>query len=138
MTHPSQRSLLTPDLASHPSRLLGSARPLYTTDLGAAYTGDSLALMGELPDASVKLVVTSPPYALHFKKEYSNVDKADYVDWFLAFAREIKRILIDDRSFVLNIGNSYNPNKPTRSLYHFKLLVQLCNELGFHLAQKCF
>ncbi|MBV9017666.1 MAG: site-specific DNA-methyltransferase, partial [Alphaproteobacteria bacterium] len=40
--------------------------------------------------------------------------------------------------FILNIGGSYNPGQPTRSLYHFKLLIELCDELGFHLAQECF
>jgi site-specific DNA-methyltransferase (cytosine-N4-specific) len=86
----------------------------------------------------VRLVVTSPPYALHFKKEYGNVEKSDYVEWFLPFAREIQRILSDDGSFVLNIGGSYNAGQPTRSLYHFKLLIALCDTIGFHLAQELF
>jgi site-specific DNA-methyltransferase (cytosine-N4-specific) len=94
--------------------------------------------MGALPARSVNLVVTSPPYALHFKKEYGNVDKHDYVAWFLPFAQQIRRVLKDDGSFVLNIGGSYNPGEPTRSLYHFKLLVALVDELGFYLAQECF
>jgi site-specific DNA-methyltransferase (cytosine-N4-specific) len=38
----------------------------------------------------------------------------------------------------LNIGGSYNQGEPTRSLYHFKLLIVLCEEVGFHLAQECF
>ena len=38
-------------------------------------------------------MVTSPPYALHFKKEYGNADQQEYVKWFLPFAGEIKRIL---------------------------------------------
>lgn len=46
--------------------------------------------------------------------------------------------LTDDGSFVLNIGGSYNPRVPTRSIYHFKLLVALVEDLGFHLAQECF
>jgi site-specific DNA-methyltransferase (cytosine-N4-specific) len=54
------------------------------------------------------------------------------------FAREIKRVLAKDGSFILNIGGSYNPGQPTRSLYHFKLLIALCEEVGFHLAQECF
>jgi DNA modification methylase len=83
-------------------------------------------------------VITSPPYALEFKKEYGNVDKDGYVDWLLPFAREIKRVLVKDGSFVLNIGGSYNLGQPTRSLYHFKLLIALCEEVGFHLAQECF
>jgi len=86
----------------------------------------------------VRAVITSPPYALHFKKEYGNVDKDAYVEWFLPFAKEIKRILVEDGSFVLNVGGSYNPGIPTRSLYHFKLLIALCDEVGFHLAQECF
>jgi site-specific DNA-methyltransferase (cytosine-N4-specific) len=94
--------------------------------------------MAGIPSGAVKAVVTSPPYALHFQKEYGNVDKDGYVHWFLPFAKEIKRILAKDGSFVLNIGGSYNPGSPTRSLYHFKLLIALCDELGFHLAQECF
>ncbi len=47
-------------------------------------------------------------------------------------------MLKDDGSFVLNIGGSYNAGAPTRSLYHFRLLLMLCDEIGFHLAQECF
>lgn len=123
---------------AHPTTLLSSTEPYYETRLGAAFLGDSLELLRSLPTDSVNAVVTSPPYALHFKKEYGNADKADYVAWFLPFAREVFRVLRDDGSFVLNIGGSYNAGSPTRSLYHFKLLIALVEELGFHLAQECF
>jgi site-specific DNA-methyltransferase (cytosine-N4-specific) len=112
--------------------------PRYGTALGDAYHSDSLPLLRTIPDASVNLVATSPPYALHFKKAYGNADKPDYVPWFLPFAREIHRTLTDDGSFVLNIGGSYNPGEPTRSLYHFELLLALVKQVGFHLAQECF
>ena len=122
----------------HPRVLLKETDPFYETGFGAAYLGDSRELLAKLPDSSVNLVFTSPPYALHFKKAYGNVSKADYVEWFLSFAKEIHRVLTDDGSFVLNIGGSYNPKTPTRSLYHFKLLIALVEEIGFHLAQECF
>jgi site-specific DNA-methyltransferase (cytosine-N4-specific) len=112
--------------------------PAYKTDLGAAYLGDSREILAALPEESVDLVLTSPPYALHFKKEYGNVSKQDYGDWFLPFARQIHRVLKPTGSLVLNIGGSYNPGTPTRSLYHFKLLIALVEEVGFHLAQECF
>lgn len=102
------------------------------------YEGDATRLLAALPDESLDLVVTSPPYALHFKKEYGNVDKDGYVDWFRPFGREIHRTLKPSGSFVLNIGGSYNAGTPTRSLYHFRVLLMLCEELGFHLAQECF
>lgn len=122
----------------HPKTLIKKTKPFYETAMGAAYLGDSLELLKKLPDSSVNLVFTSPPYALHFKKEYGNVSKADYVEWFLGFAREIHRVLKDDGSFVLNIGGSYNKGVPTRSLYHFKLMIALVEELNFHLAQECY
>jgi DNA modification methylase len=123
--------------SDHPSRLLDLS-PYLSTDLGAAYLGDSLEMLREIPTGTVNLVVTSPPYALHFKKAYGNETKDSYVAWFLPFAKEIARILTDDGSFVLNIGGSYNKGVPTRSLYHFRLLIALVDEVGFHLAQECF
>lgn len=117
---------------------IGKHRPVYRTRLGAAYCVDSYFLLRALPDKSINLVITSPPYALEFQKAYGNAAKHEYVDWFLPFAREIRRVLTDDGSFVLNIGGSYNRGTPTRSLYHFKLLIALCDEVGFHLAQEAF
>jgi DNA methylase len=123
-----------------PAQLLSrlSRRPTYRTELGAAYAADAVAVLKALPDESVNAVITSPPYALHFKKEYGNVDKQSYVQWMLPFAREIKRVLKKDGSFILNIGGSYDAWSPTRSLYHFKLLIALVDEIGFYLAQECF
>jgi DNA modification methylase len=112
--------------------------PLYRTTHGAAFLGDSQELLAGIPTGSVNLVFTSPPYALHFKKEYGNAHKRDYVRWFIPFATQILRVLKDDGSFVLNIGGSYNEGTPTRSLYHFHLLIALVEEVGFHLAQECF
>ena len=121
----------------HPSKLI-SATPAYQTTWGAMYKGDASKLLRDLPDESVDLLVTSPPYALHFKKEYGNVDKDDYVEWFRSFGHQIFRALKKCGSFVLNIGGSYNAGMPTRSLYHFRLLLMLCDDVGFHLAQECF
>ena len=112
--------------------------PYYHTDFGIAYLADSLELMKAIPDKHVSLVMTSPPYALQFKKEYGNVSKKEYIEWFLGFGKEIHRILKEDGSFALNIGGSYNKGFPTRSLYHYKLLIALVEELNFHLAQEFF
>jgi hypothetical protein len=61
----------------HPAQLL-SPRATYRTELGAAYAADAVTILKALPDESVNAVITSPPYALHFKKEYGNVDKQSY------------------------------------------------------------
>jgi site-specific DNA-methyltransferase (cytosine-N4-specific) len=112
--------------------------PFYETKLGKAYVGDSLEFMRNHKAASVNLVFTSPPYALHFKKEYGNAAQGEYLRWFLPFAEEVKRLLPDDGSFVVDIGGAWTPGQPTRSLYHFELLIALCREVGFHLAQELY
>lgn len=109
--------------------------PAYRTTAGAAYCGDSMALIPRLADESVNLVVTSPPFALQRKKEYDNKGQEEYVDWLLEFAALIKPKLAEDGSFVLDLGGAYKKGVPSRSIYNFKVLVRLCEELGYHLAE---
>lgn len=140
--HKSRRLSETRDLFRldhpHSTSLLSSRPPAYRTGWGAMYQADSALLLSAIPDKSIDLVVTSPPYALHFKKEYGNVDKDGYVEWLRPYGEEIYRTLKPTGSFVLNIGGSYNAGAPTRSLYHFHVLLMLCEKVGFHLAQECF
>ncbi|HNQ77302.1 MAG TPA: site-specific DNA-methyltransferase [Acidobacteriota bacterium] len=111
---------------------------LYSTEFGRALLDNSLEAMREMPSDSIDLVVTSPPYALHFKKEYGNADQKNYLNWFAPFASEILRVLKPSGSLVLNIGGTWTPGAPTRSLYHVRLLLHLCDELGFKFCQEFF
>lgn len=112
--------------------------PFYQLRYGAAYLGDSLELMQYLPDESINLILTSPPFALTRKKEYGNKSAEEYVEWFLEFARQFKRILKSDGSLVVDLGGAYLPGYPVRSIYQFELLVRLCKEQGFFLAQEFY
>lgn len=107
----------------------------YSTTAGAAYCGDSQDLLQELPDGSVNLVLTSPPFALQRQKEYGNKDQHEYIDWLTDFARLVHRKLRDDGSFVLDLGGAYQRGVPARSLYNFRVLIRFCDELGFFLAE---
>ena len=109
--------------------------PSYYTSFGAAYTGDSLDLLNEIPDYSLNLVITSPPFALLREKEYGNKSQADYLEWLAQFGRLVLKKLKDDGSFVMDIGGAYQKGTPTRSLYNFKIPIIFCEELGFHLAE---
>jgi site-specific DNA-methyltransferase (cytosine-N4-specific) len=112
--------------------------PLYTTRYGAAYVGDALELLQGLPDESIDLVLTSPPFALQRQKEYGNVDQNEYVDWLLSFAIEIKRVLKSSGSFVLDLGGAYRRGRPVRSLYNYRVLIRMCDDLGWNLAEEFF
>jgi len=112
--------------------------PFFKTNLGKMYVGDSIELIPLLESGSVDLIMTSPPFGLVRKKEYGNVDADEYLEWFRPFAREFHRILKKTGSFVIDIGGAWIPGQPTRSLYHYELLVMLCKEFHFHLAQEFF
>ena len=110
----------------------------YKTKFGSIFHADSLEYMPGLKDGGVNLIMTSPPFGLVRKKDYGNVDAHEYLDWFRPFAEEFRRILKDDGSLVIDIGGAWIPGQPTRSLYHYELMIMLCHEYGFHLAQEFF
>lgn len=119
-------------------KLDGVFNPVFRTDFGRAYAMNSLDVMKEIPDGSVDLIVTSPPYALVKKKQYGNEEAEDYVQWFMQFAQPFYRILAPKGSLVLNIGGSYERGRPTRSLCHFEVMLKLCKEHSFYLAQEFY
>jgi len=111
------------------------AEPFYETQFGKAYCGDSLNLLKEIQPESIDLIMTSPPFALTTKKSYDNVEAEKYVEWFLPFAKEFHNILKDTGSLVIHLGGSWVKGKAIKSLYNYRLLIKLCDELGFNLAQ---
>ena len=122
-------------------RITAATRPaLYLrTAHGRVYHGDSLGLLHkDLPTKSVDLIMTSPPFGLVRKKAYGNEDADEYLQWFRPFAEGFRRVLKDSGSVVIDIGGAWKKGTPTRSLYHFELLVMLCREYGFHLAQEYY
>ncbi|MDJ0733134.1 MAG: site-specific DNA-methyltransferase [Nostocaceae cyanobacterium] len=113
-------------------------QPYYSQNYGAVYLGNTLELITFIPDNSINLILTSPPFALTRKKEYGNESAEKYIEWFLPFAHEFKRVLAEDGSFVLDLGGAYLPGNPVRSIYQYELLVRLCKEIGFFLAQEFY
>ena len=110
----------------------GRITPAYATPLGRAYLGDAAQVLTHIPDESVALVFTSPPFALRRQKAYGNVSADDYIEWFWPIAEQIQRILRPDGSFVMELGGAWNRGG-TRSLFPYQLLLRLGTI--FHLAQ---
>ena len=114
-----------------------STRKYHGTHLGAMLCGDSLGhLFNKAKEGTVDLIVTSPPFGLVRKKTYGNEDAHLYCDWFRPFAEGFRRVLKDNGSLVIDIGGAWKAGQPTRSLYHFELLLMLCEEYDFHLCQE--
>lgn len=122
---------------TEPTMLL-DANAAYVTRNGAAYCGDSRELLRQVPDSSVDLVITSPPFALQRQKAYGNKDQTEYLDWLMEFAALVHAKLKPTGSFVLDIGGAYQKGVPARSLYHLRLPIRFCDELGFFLAEEFY
>jgi site-specific DNA-methyltransferase (cytosine-N4-specific) len=114
-------------------------RVFHRTKLGCIYHGDALAVFRRnIKTESVDLIMTSPPFGLVRKKDYGNADAEDYLDWFRPFAESFRNALKPAGSLVIDIGGAWIPGQPTRSLYHYELLIMLCKEFDMHLAQDFF
>ncbi len=77
--------------------------------------GDCLQVLPTLPESSVDLVVTSPPYNLgiNYKSFKDTAPREEYLKWCRQWAAELKRVMTDDASFFLNVGAApANPLMP--------------------------
>lgn len=109
--------------------------PAYTTRQGSAFCGDSRELLKHLPDDSLDLVMTSPPFALQRQKSYGGRDQDEYLDWLIDFAVLVRRKLKPTGSFVMDVGGAYRKGVPSRSLHHLRLPIRFCDEVGYFLAE---
>jgi DNA modification methylase len=121
---------------SEPPKLFKS---YYATAKGSMYLGDAYDILRSLiyQGIRVKMLFTSPPFALIHKKAYGNEDQDKYVAWFMRFAPLFQQILEPNGSFVMDIGGSWLPGIPARSTYQYKLMLKLCDS-GFYLNQEFY
>lgn len=106
-------------------------------DLNKIYQGDSLELLKQLPDNSIDLVITSPPYAdLKTYIDFKGVLADDYVDWFIPYCREIERVIKPTGSFILNINDKVENG--FRHPYVFDLISRLHRETGLKMFERLF
>lgn len=100
--------------------------------------GDNLELIQKLPDCSIQLVITSPPYFQ--QRDYgggigNETEVSEYIDKLLCLFRECVRVVKDDGSIVFNVGDKYLDSNLLLVPYRFALaatetgLVKLVNEI---------
>jgi site-specific DNA-methyltransferase (adenine-specific) len=98
----------------------------------ALIEGDCLAAMPDLAAASFDVVVTSPPYnlGLAYGLYQDQVEEARYLDWMVAVAAEVRRLLRPDGSFFLNIsGSNSRPWLPFELIVRLRPLFALQNHI---------
>lgn len=111
---------------------------IYETDCGTALWAEAEAAAATIDNEVINLIITSPEYPLLKPKHYGNRTGQKYIDWLTELASEWRRMLVDDGSLVLNVGPVWKRGQPTQSLYQERLLLRLVDEVGLHLAQRCY
>lgn len=87
--------------------------PYYEDDHVVLHHGHALTILRDMPDESVDCLVTSPPYfGLRDYGEAAQIGTeqtpGEYVDALVHVFREARRVIADDGTFWLNLGDSYS------------------------------
>jgi site-specific DNA-methyltransferase (adenine-specific) len=90
------------------------------TDL---FLGDNKIELKKIPDNSVDLIITSPPYADQRKGTYGGVSHDKYVEWFLPISNQLLRVLKSTGTFILNIKEKVVEGE--RSTYVMELILEM-------------
>lgn len=90
------------------------------------FFGDCKDVLGGVPDDSVNLIMTSPPYEQMRKKQYGGYAADEYVRWFLERSAEFKRVLHPRGTMIVNIKE--NVVNGERNPYVLKLIQGLREE----------
>lgn len=85
----------------------------YSDEGVTLHHGDALAVAKRLPNSSANCIVTSPPY--FGLRDYGETGQygleaspAEYVETMRALFSELRRVLTDDGTLWLNLGDTYN------------------------------
>ncbi len=106
-------------------------------ELNKIHQGDSLELLKLLPDNSVDLVITSPPYAdLKVYIDNQAILADDYVKWFIPYCKEICRVIKPTGSFILNINDKVENG--FRHPYVFDLISELHKQTELKMFERLF
>jgi site-specific DNA-methyltransferase (adenine-specific)/site-specific DNA-methyltransferase (cytosine-N4-specific) len=90
------------------------------TDL---YLGDSKIELLNIPENTVDLIVTSPPYADQRKGTYGGIHPDNYVEWILPITEQLFRVLKPSGTFILNIKEKVADGQ--RSTYVLELILEM-------------
>lgn len=85
--------------------------------------GDCRTELKRLPDNSIDLIFTSPPYADSRKNTHGGVRPEEYVDWFLPISAEFLKVLKPDGTFILNIKEKVVNGE--RHTYVIELILEM-------------
>ena len=112
------------------------------TQSGRYYVGKSENLLKESDflklKGQIQLIFTSPPFPLNSKKSYGNMLGGEYLEWFTSLAPLFSEMLTEDGSIVIELGNSWESQRPVQSLLPLQSLLNFVShpEANLRLIQE--
>ena len=102
-------------------------------ETGKIINGDCIEVMKTLPEGSVDLVVTSPPYncGIKYDVHVDTLDMEDYWNWTKDWLTESYRILKDDGRVSINIPYEVNVQDRGGRVFFVSEFYQVMKQVGF-------
>ena len=96
-------------------------------------TGDCAEVMNEMPEGSIDLIVTSPPYGVNIAYDVHNDDMeiSEYLEFTRKWMTEAYRVLKDDGRIALNIPYEINRQAKGGRIFFVSEVYQVMKEIGF-------
>lgn len=108
----------------------------YETNYGKMIYGNCQEVLPNLSEQKFDLIFTSPPFPLNRAKSYGNMTGAEYLKWISDIAVQLKGMLAERGSIVIEIGNAWNKGEPTHSTLPMEALLEFKRRGEFYLCQE--
>lgn len=113
---------------------------VYETAAGQMWAGPAERILSH-PDLApwrgkVQLLFTSPPFPLCREKKYGNLIGDEFARWLASYARLFTDCLTPNGSIVLELGNGWEPGRPTMSTTSLKALLAFQEAADLFLCQE--
>ncbi|WP_327303570.1 site-specific DNA-methyltransferase [Streptomyces sp. NBC_01298] len=109
-----------------------------STDHGRLTRGDAVDFLRTLPDASVRLIVSSVWFTGPYDITSDDPTCRPFSEWFRRFMKEFERVLLPDGSVVLEMGCTWASDGPVRTIQNYAALADLLEEGEWHLLQEFY
>jgi|LakMenEpi03Aug12_release.lakeMendotaPanAssembly.Ray.scaffolds.fasta_scaffold262613_1 site-specific DNA-methyltransferase (cytosine-N4-specific) len=114
--------------------------PFIKTNKGEAYNASIEKFLNSRKGKSligkVNLIFTSPPYPLVVPKKYGNKQGEEYLEWIAKITNDLSKLLTENGSLVVEIGNAWNKGSPTMSTLPIETLIAISKSSDLQICQQ--
>lgn len=96
------------------------------------YNGDCLVELKHVPDSTVDLIITSPPYAK--QRDYTGYRADEFDKFLMPIMQECMRVLKPTGNLVLNIKEHVDNGQ--RHLYVYKMVIMMVEQYGWRFTDE--